>query len=256
MWRFHPHFRLGCQRDKRCFLCRHLVLHGLPAALHVAVGQDDALLVHPRLLLHVGLQHTHFQAAAQHDGGVACVAANTRKTLSGHKTGETLYASCLPDPPSTFNDLGDLGLVGVKFKGCEEAQGAQVEGHNWRDALLRGNHAKDGVVLCEKNNKNGQRLTAGPRTAGDLEERRSVEQSSISAEADDEVHAVGDVVKICRRERETRPNQKPSQKSAGAPAGGQPEILVPSLKVQNFLVMAPKFSSPDMAGSSRTFFST
>lgn len=32
--------------------------------------------------------------------------------------------------------------------------------------------------------------------------------------------------------------------------------VVPSLKVQNFLVMAPKFSSPEMAGSSKTFFST
>lgn len=32
--------------------------------------------------------------------------------------------------------------------------------------------------------------------------------------------------------------------------------FVPSLKVQNFLVMAPKFSSPEMAGSSKTFFST
>lgn len=62
-------------------LRRHLVLHGLPAAFHVAVGQDDALLVHPRLLLHVGLQHSHFQAAAQHDGGVACV-QQTRTRLS------------------------------------------------------------------------------------------------------------------------------------------------------------------------------
>lgn len=58
-------------------------------------------------------------------------------------------------------------------------------------------------------------------------------------------------------EKEKRvPIKSRNQKNAGAPAGGQPEILVPSLKVQNFLVMAPKFSSPDMAGSSRTFFST
>lgn len=69
-------------------------------------------------------------------------------TLSGHKTGGTTVRFVSPSPPpSTFNDLGDLGLVGVKFKGCEEAQGAQVEGHNWRDALLPGNHAKDGVVF-------------------------------------------------------------------------------------------------------------
>lgn len=31
---------------------------------------------------------------------------------------------------------------------------------------------------------------------------------------------------------------------------------VPSLKVQNFLVIGAKTSSPEMAGSSRTFFST
>lgn len=43
----------------------------------------------------------------------------------------------------TFDDLGDLCLVGVKFEGREEAQGAQVEGHDWRDALLWGRHAKD-----------------------------------------------------------------------------------------------------------------
>lgn len=119
-------------------------------------------------------------------------------------------------------------------------------------------HAKDDVISekKKKGKKKGQRLTAGPRTAEDLEERRSVEQSSIPAEADDEVHAVGDVVKICRTGGETRPSQKPSPEGAGAPARGQPKTLVPSLKVQNFFVMAPKFSSPDMAGSSRTFFST
>lgn len=57
--------------------------------------------------------------------------------LEWTETGETpgRFLLCR-SVPSTFNDLGDLGLVGVKLKGCEEAQGAQVEGHDWRDALL------------------------------------------------------------------------------------------------------------------------
>lgn len=37
----------------------------------------------------------------------------------------------------TFNNLGDLRLVGVKFERRQEAQGAQMEGHNWWNALLQ-----------------------------------------------------------------------------------------------------------------------
>lgn len=78
------------EKSKLVFDFGHLVLHGLPAALYVAVGQDDALLIHTCLLLHVGLHHSHFQAAAKHDGGVACV----HKTFfSVQKLEETVYAS-------------------------------------------------------------------------------------------------------------------------------------------------------------------
>lgn len=163
---------------------------------------------------------------------------------------QVLRSSC----KSTFNDLRDLGLVAIKFKGCEEAQGAQVEGHDWRDALLQGNHTKGGVISCKKGEKSGQSLTPPERQAAeDLEERRGIEQSPIPAEADDEVHAVGDVIKICGREK--RPDQILSQ-THRRNCKEQSKTVVPSLKVQNFFVMAPKLSSADMAGSSRTFFST
>lgn len=62
---------------------------------------------------------------------------------------------------STFNDLGDLGLVGVKFKRREEAQGAQVKGHNWWNALLDKKQCKDELIP----RKNAQSLTS-KRTEG------------------------------------------------------------------------------------------
>lgn len=37
----------------------------------------------------------------------------------------------------TFNNLGNLRLVCVKFERCQESQGAQVKGHNWWNALLQ-----------------------------------------------------------------------------------------------------------------------
>lgn len=37
----------------------------------------------------------------------------------------------------TFDHLGDLRLVGVELERCEEAQRAQVEGHDWRNTLLQ-----------------------------------------------------------------------------------------------------------------------
>lgn len=40
---------------------------------------------------------------------------------------------------ATFDDLGKLRLIGVELERRQEAQGAQVEGHDRGDALLRGN---------------------------------------------------------------------------------------------------------------------
>ena len=37
----------------------------------------------------------------------------------------------------TFNNLGDLRLVCVKFERCQESQGAQMKGHNWWNTLLQ-----------------------------------------------------------------------------------------------------------------------
>lgn len=48
----------------------------------------------------------------------------------------------------TFNNLGDLRLVGVKLEGCQEAQGAQVEGHNWWNALLQINKRRERIVMA------------------------------------------------------------------------------------------------------------
>lgn len=42
---------------------------------------------------------------------------------------------------STFNNLGDLWLVGVKLERRQETQGAKMEGHDWWNALL---HTKEG----------------------------------------------------------------------------------------------------------------
>lgn len=49
---------------------------------------------------------------------------------------------------TTFNNLRDLRLVGVKFERRQEAQGAQVEGHNWWNALLQMKKGKTGW-LCQ-----------------------------------------------------------------------------------------------------------
>lgn len=47
---------------------------------------------------------------------------------------------------STFNDLGDLRLVGFELERGQKAQRAQVEGHDRRNALLRMN---TGTTGCE-----------------------------------------------------------------------------------------------------------
>lgn len=60
------------------------------------------------------------------------------------------------------------------------------------------------VITGKKRRKNGQSLTLGGQTAEDLEEGRGVEQSAIPTEADDEVHAVGNVIKICERRHRSR----------------------------------------------------
>lgn len=46
---------------------------------------------------------------------------------------------------STFNNLRDLRLVGVKFERRQEAQGAKVEGHNWWNALLQMEKKKEKI---------------------------------------------------------------------------------------------------------------
>lgn len=45
---------------------------------------------------------------------------------------------------STFDDLGDLRLVGFEFERRQKAQRAQVKGHDWRNTLLRMNTGRTG----------------------------------------------------------------------------------------------------------------
>lgn len=89
----------------------------------------------------------------------------------------------------TFDDLRDLGLEGVELEGRQKAQRAQVEGHDRRDAIL---HPTGGGTTFSEAIPQRRRS----RSASYLEERRRVQQSSVSSEADDEVHAVGDVIQI------------------------------------------------------------
>lgn len=57
-------------------------------------------------------------------------ATNTRVNLSRER------AECFITQLSTFNNLGNLRLVGFKFERCQKAQGTQVERHDRRNALL------------------------------------------------------------------------------------------------------------------------
>lgn len=47
----------------------------------------------------------------------------------------------------TFQHVGNLILVVVELEGSEETEGAQVEGHHGRHALLRGQHRLQYSVL-------------------------------------------------------------------------------------------------------------
>jgi len=98
---------------------------------------------------------------------------------------------------TTFDNLGDLRLVGVELERCQESQGAQVKGHNWWNALLQSeSKERTGVSDHVKTHTHRYFIKSEAPLAEYLEERRRVKQSSIPTETDDEVYAVGDVIKI------------------------------------------------------------
>lgn len=93
---------------------------------------------------------------------------------------------------STFDDLGDLRLVGVEFKRCQEAQRAQVKGHHWWNAVLRA----EGEDCCFSRKHKKTIFFMWELFDEYLKEWRCIQQRSISTETNDEVHTVREVVKI------------------------------------------------------------
>lgn len=85
----------------------------------------------------------------------------------------------------------DLRLVVFKFEWGQKAQGTQVEGHDWWNALLRWEE----TVMFTAAKAKTHRVRRG-QPAEYLKERRCVQQSSISTETDYKVYTVGDVVEI------------------------------------------------------------
>lgn len=70
-----------------------------------------------------------------------------------------------------------------------------MEGHYWWNAFLHVNKRGRGLLSHISKSKIPQTLYL-KHLVEYLEERRCIQQSSISTKTDDEVYAVGDVVKI------------------------------------------------------------
>lgn len=140
----------------------YLILGSFPAAFGVPISQDDALFVNSGLLLAALFEHPDFQATSQDDGSVTYTHNKYKyvKCFVFHKQNKSVHAVERQRSP-TVNNLGDLRLVSVKFKRSQESQGAQVKGHNWWNALLQINKAREPLCHTSKGRKKAAGGTAG-----------------------------------------------------------------------------------------------